>query len=148
MGYQVVAFTGSKISAPSGVPTYRDKEGLWAKYSIEIKDIGYEPIRLGDSCPHGGQWHPYIVWFGEVPLHFEEAARWVQSCQILIVVGTSLSVYPAAGLATMAPPQAHKFLIDPEGRPHSNDVEIIPESAEIGLPRLVEDLIKSGESLL
>lgn len=78
-----------------------------------IKDIGYTELHLGDFCPQGGQLRPHIVWFGEdVPL-IPQAAEIVSDADILVIVGTSLQVYPAAGLVNYAPKGIPIFLIDP-----------------------------------
>jgi len=71
-------------------------------------------IRVGDKCPHGGQLRPYIVWFGEAVPAIEEAAAISESADIYVVIGTSLNVYPAAGLLQYAPPFAPIYLIDPK----------------------------------
>lgn len=71
-----------------------------------------EDIRLGDKAPDGGQFRPHIVWFEEpVPL-IAEAARLVHDADIFLIIGTSLAVYPAAGLIDFANPQIPKFIVD------------------------------------
>jgi NAD-dependent deacetylase len=73
---------------------------------------GWE-LKEGDRCQKGSQLRPHIVWFGEeVPL-LPLAAGVVAAADVLVVVGTSLQVYPAANLAFMAPPGAWRVLIDP-----------------------------------
>lgn len=70
-------------------------------------------INLGDVCDKGSQLRPHIVWFGEeVPL-IGDALRIVAEADLLLVVGTSLLVYPAAGLIHEAPSSCKKFIIDP-----------------------------------
>lgn len=78
-----------------------------------ILDIGYNPIKLGDTGDDGAQLRPHIVWFGEMVPKLEEAAQVVASAEILVVIGTSLVVYPAASLVHYAPANCHKFIIDP-----------------------------------
>lgn len=80
----------------------------------EIIDIGYEPISLGDKSPSGAQLRPHIVWFGEAVPKLEEGAVAVSECDILLVVGTSLAVYPAAGLVNYITPGRPIYLIDPK----------------------------------
>ena len=63
-----------------------------------IYDIGYKEINWGDKCEKGSQLRPYIVWFGEAVPAFEEAMEIVSDTDIFAVIGTSLNVYPAAGL--------------------------------------------------
>jgi NAD-dependent deacetylase len=78
-----------------------------------VFDIGYRPINPGDKCPLGSPLRPHIVWFGEdVPMivpAIELAAR----AAVFVVIGTSLAVYPAAGLIDHAPRQAPVYVIDP-----------------------------------
>lgn len=72
----------------------------------------YDDIRLGDKSPDGGQYRPYIVWFEEpVPL-IADAGRLVRGADILLIIGTSLAVYPAAGLIELANPRIPKFIVD------------------------------------
>jgi NAD-dependent deacetylase len=80
-----------------------------------IKDYPLDvPIRLGDKAADGSQLRPYIVWFGEYVDGMELAEYWVQQADIFVVIGTSLVVYPAAGLVEYAPSEIPKFLIDPK----------------------------------
>ena len=72
------------------------------------------PIRLGDKAADGSQLRPFIVWFGEyLGLEMDEAVEQVRNADIFVVIGTSLVVYPAAGLVNYARPEIPKFLIDP-----------------------------------
>lgn len=77
------------------------------------------PIRLGDKADDGSQLRPYIVWFGEYVPDMEMAERHVREADIFVVIGTSLSVYPAAGLTRYAHGSVPKFVVDPH-------LEIIP----------------------
>ena len=201
MKKKLVVFTGAGISAESGIPTFRDANGMWGKYdamklaSVEgfeedpqavldfynarrknllevqpnhahfvlaelekqydmtivtqnvdnlheragsskvlhlhgelckvtssrnrldpncIKDYPLDvPIRLGDQAADGSQLRPYIVWFGEYVDNMELAAHLVKMADIFAVIGTSLVVYPAAGLVNYAKREIPKFLIDP-----------------------------------
>jgi NAD-dependent deacetylase len=71
-----------------------------------------DDIRLGDKAPDGGQFRPHIVWFEEpVPL-IADAGRLVRGADIFLVIGTSLAVYPAAGLIDLANPRIPKFIVD------------------------------------
>ncbi len=79
-------------------------------YVIEIQ--GTE-LTLGETCPHGGQLRPHIVWFGEAVPLIQHAADVVESCDILLIVGTSLVVYPAASLVEFIRPNVPIYLIDP-----------------------------------
>jgi NAD-dependent deacetylase len=201
MLHKLVVFTGAGISAESGIPTFRDKNGMWGKYdamklaSVEgfeedpqavldfynarrknllevqpnhahfvlaelekqydmtivtqnvdnlheragsskvlhlhgelckvtssrnrldpncIKEYPLDvPIRLGDKAADGSQLRPYIVWFGEYVDNLEEAVLFVEQADIFVVIGTSLVVYPAAGLVNYAKREIPKILIDP-----------------------------------
>ena len=77
-------------------------------------DIGYEPIHLGDKSPSGAQLRPHIVWFGEAVPKLEDGAKAVSECDILLVVGTSLAVYPAASLVNYITNGRPIYLIDPK----------------------------------
>ncbi len=70
-------------------------------------------LKRGDRCPLGSQLRPHIVWFGEEVPMIEPAARLVAEAVLLVVVGTSLQVYPAAGLVNYAPKAIPKYIIDP-----------------------------------
>jgi NAD-dependent deacetylase len=78
-----------------------------------IVNIGYKDINIGDNCPNGGQLRPHIVWFGEAVPTIEAAVELTSQADIFVVIGTSLNVYPAAGLIDYAPQNAQIFLIDP-----------------------------------
>ena len=201
MRQNLVVFTGAGISAESGIPTFRDANGMWGKYdamklaSVEgfeeapqavldfynarrknllevepnhahhvladmekrfdvtiitqnvdnlheragssrvihlhgeltkvtavvdrlnpnnIKEYPLDvPIRLGDKAANGTQLRPYIVWFGEYVDNMDVAIRLVKKADLFVVIGTSLVVYPAAGLVNYAHREIPKFLIDP-----------------------------------
>jgi NAD-dependent deacetylase len=83
------------------------------KDSNYIIDIGYKDLNLGDKCPKGGQLRPHIVWFGEAVPAMEEAVEIAARADIFVVIGTSLNVYPAAGLIDYAPAKVPIYLIDP-----------------------------------
>lgn len=73
-----------------------------------------EDLQLGDLSPDGSQWRPHIVWFGEEVPAIAQAVEWVRSADYFAVIGTSLQVYPAAGLIHDVPVQAPCFLVDPQ----------------------------------
>ena len=77
-------------------------------------DVGYKPVNLGDCDKRGVQLRPNIVWFGEAVPKFETAARIASEADIMLIVGTSLQVYPAAGLVQYAKPGIPIYLIDPK----------------------------------
>lgn len=104
------------------VGTYDDFDGFSEKY---VQDIGYEPVLLGDKGANGKQLRPHIVWFGESVPKLESAAREMQDADIVLIVGTSLQVYPAAGLYRFAPYGAKIYVVDPEDVPISNSGSVI-----------------------
>lgn len=82
--------------------------------SKAVFDIGYSEIHLGDKAPDGGQLRPHIVWFGEAVPLIESATKIISKADILIIIGTSLNVYPAAGLVNYTKKDCKIFLIDPK----------------------------------
>ena len=82
-----------------------------------VFDIGYGEIRLGDLAPDGAQLRPHIVWFGEAVPKIEAAIDAVEAADILLIVGTSLQVYPAAGLYRYARHDTPIYIIDPKDVP-------------------------------
>lgn len=114
-----------------------------ARSSIDetfVYEIGYRPIALGDRCELGSQLRPHVVWFGEEVPMYPIAEAWVRRADVLVVVGTSLQVYPAAGLLEEAVKAKQKFLIDPRPTTFSG-VEVIAEPASAGLAKLYERLL-------
>jgi NAD-dependent deacetylase len=78
-----------------------------------IYTLDHWEIKMGDTCELGSQLRPHIVWFGEEVPAMEEAIPLMESADIVCIIGTSLNVYPAAGLIHYAPSSAPVFLIDP-----------------------------------
>jgi NAD-dependent deacetylase len=107
-------------------------------------DIGYDEIKMGDTCEKGYQLRPDIVWFGEAVPAIEEAASLVATADIFTVIGTSLVVYPAAGLLDYVPKNVPVFLIDPNEVtvPIYGSVRFIREKAGKGVTVLQEILKK------
>lgn len=104
---------------------------------------GWE-LKWGDLCELGSQLRPHIVWFGEeVPL-ISQAASEVESADILCVIGTSMQVYPAAGLVHYAASGIPKFYIDPKAEKIAglNRLEAIRDTAGKGVPGWIELLKK------
>ncbi|SDL46747.1 SIR2 family NAD-dependent protein deacylase [Kriegella aquimaris] len=101
-------------------------------------------LNLGDNCKNGYQLRPHIVWFGEeVPL-LEEAVYLTQNADILLIIGTSLRVYPAAGLVNYVKNGAPIYFIDP--KPNVKEVDyknltILPQTATEAVPIVVSDLV-------
>ena len=90
--------------------TCNDYDGYSEKYVV---DVGYDAVRLGDKAPNGAQYRPHIVFFGEAVPKIERAVELVAAADIVLIVGTSLQVYPAAGLYRYARAEAPIYLIDP-----------------------------------
>lgn len=226
----IVFFTGSGISAESGVKTFRDNNGLWENHNVyevatpeafaknpslvldfynarrrqmyEVKpngaheaianlqgkyevnvvtqnvdnlheragsesvlhlhgeldkgrsstnphlivDLAGQDIVLGDLAPDGTQLRPHVVWFGEAVPAIEEAIPIISAADILVIVGTSLQVYPAAGLINYAPENCVVYCIDPAAEIPSGlpfHVEIIREKAVRGMEILVRQIFDS-----
>ena len=111
-------------------------------------DIGYNDIKLGDKAPDGGQLRPFIVWFGESVPELGRAAKEVGKADILIIIGTSLNVYPAAGLIHYTKPGCKIYLIDPQPMNLKMDNFIqIQDVATEGMRKLKEVLLKENTLL-
>lgn len=108
-----------------------------------VYDVGYRDVVLGDKCEKGYQLRPHIVWFGEAVPAIEQAAAITQTAQALIIIGTSMNVYPAAGLIDYAPKEIPIFVIDPNQVAVSNKTGItfIKEPASTGVSKAI-DIIK------
>lgn len=109
-----------------------------------IYDIGYNDIKPGDKCEKGSQLRPHIVWFGEAVPMMDEAVRITSSADIFVVIGSSLNVYPAAGLIEYAPTKALLWLIDPNDVyvPVNRNVEVIKEPSSRGVEILTKRLLE------
>ena len=83
----------------------------------EVIDVGYSAVHLGDCAPNGSQLRPHIVFFGESVPKIDAAISVVERADILLIVGTSLQVYPAAGLYRYAPSGCPIYIIDPKEVP-------------------------------
>ncbi|HEX2970606.1 MAG TPA: NAD-dependent deacylase [Bacteroidales bacterium] len=107
-----------------------------------IYNIGYKDIHPGDYCDIGSQLRPHIVWFGEEVPMMEEAVDITRDADIFVVIGSSLNVYPAAGLIDYVPAKAPVYVIDPKevAVPLTRNVQIIREKATTGVLLLTEKL--------
>jgi len=105
---------------------------------------GWE-LKTGDKCEKGSQLRPHVVWFGEQVTKINPAIELVEQADYCIIIGTSLAVYPAAGLIQYVSDDAPKYLIDPKsgGNLAIPNLSIIREKATIGVPGLVDDLIQN-----
>lgn len=100
---------------------------------------------LADRDSRGRPLRPHIVWFGEAVPLIEEAVRLVEAADIVIVVGTSLKVYPAASLLHYARFGVPMYLIDPKPNADVSGVEILAQTAVRGVPVLVAELLRAAE---
>jgi len=109
-----------------------------------VYEIGYNDINPGDKCEKGGQLRPHIVWFGEPVPMMDEAVRITTLADIFVIIGTSLNVYPAAGLVSYVPSHVPVYLIDPGEVyvPASRKVYVIKEKASVGVALLKERLLQ------
>lgn len=108
-----------------------------------LYEIDNGSIELGEKCEKGSQLRPHVVWFGEAVPEMERAADIVSKADLLIVVGSSLNVYPAAGLVQLVDPRTPVFVIDPKDVPVLNKKAThIKEKASVGVPNLRKQLIE------
>lgn len=103
-----------------------------------------EDLLMGDTDDQGNQLRPHVVWFGEAVPMMDRAINIVEQADILIIIGTSLQVYPAAGLMNYAKPHVQIYLIDPKpGIEESSKLRIFEKSATAGMEELKSILLKS-----
>lgn len=108
-----------------------------------VFDIGSDEINLGDMAPNGAQLRPHIVWFGEAVPKIEAAIDAVEAADILLIVGTSLQVYPAAGLYRYAKMDTPIYIIDPKDVPaRDSRITHIKEVATKGMEEF-KNILKS-----
>ena len=101
-----------------------------------------DDLNLGDFCEHNSQLRPHVVWFGEQVPMLEVAVNLVEKANLLIIVGTSMQVYPAASLMHYAPEHTPVYFIDPNPSINSSDkIEVIAQKASIGVVELVNRLM-------
>ncbi len=107
---------------------------------------GWE-LKKGDLCEKGSQLRPHIVWFGEAVPMIEPAQRLSAQADIFVVIGTSLNVYPAAGLVYYVKKGIPVYLIDPQAEMLSGvqNLTVFRESAGTGVPKLVKQLVSGSE---
>ena len=109
-----------------------------------VYDLEGWELKEGDKCAKGSQLRPHIVWFGEAVPMMEPAIQEALSADIFIVAGTSLIVYPAAGLLDFIKPEVPKFIIDPKmpSVQQRDNLYLYEEPASTGLPKVKELLIE------
>lgn len=110
----------------------------------EVIDVGYDEVNLGDKAPNGSQLRPHIVFFGEAVPKIERAIDMVQKADILLIVGTSMQVYPAASLYRYAGMDTPIYLIDPaDVSVWDSRITHIKEVATEGMKKFVKILEES-----
>ena len=115
-----------------------------SRHADMIFDIGYRPIETGELAPDGSPLRPHIIWYGE-PVKMIEAARAIVSAaDIFVVIGSALTVYPAAELVKHVRPMAPIYLINPrEVKYQGRTATVIREKATVGMEKLKEMLYKT-----
>ena len=108
-----------------------------------VYEMEHWELKLGDKAEDGHQLRPHIVWFGEAVPMIEEAIPIVGEADILMIIGTSLQVYPAAGLLSYAPQGISKYYIDPDADSFAGSgiINIVQKAGE-ALPKLVDELLR------
>lgn len=118
-------------------------EARSSRYEHLVYPLGAKDrIEMGELCEQGYQLRPNIVWFGEAVPLIERAAEETTTADIMLVVGTSLQVYPAAGLLHYLPSGHPLYVIDP-GQPSTSrrGVRFVAEPATVGVPQVVQELL-------
>jgi NAD-dependent deacetylase len=102
-------------------------------------------LNHGDFCEHNFQLRPHVVWFGEAVPMFSVAAEITEQADILLIIGTSMQVYPAAALMDFVKQGTKIYFIDPSPSisPNSN-ITIIREKAATGVPKLVDQILENA----
>ena len=112
------------------------------KYIKELQPEEYE-VKLGDTAADGSQLRPFIVWFGESVPMIKTAIEYCEKADIFLIIGTSLNVYPAAGLLNYVPAHIPVYLIDPKQVPIASGrkVYVIQKGASEGMEELMRLLV-------
>lgn len=105
-----------------------------------VYDIGYRNIELGDQCELGSQLRPHVVWFGEAVPMIETATELIRTATRVLIVGTSLQVYPAAGLVDWVGESVPVTVIDPAEPQGAGRARVIRAPAGEGVPAWVAEL--------
>ena len=112
-------------------------------YIKELKPEEYE-VKIGDVAADGSQLRPFIVWFGEAVPMIETAIDYCEQADVFLIIGTSLNVYPAAGLLNYVPAHVPVYLIDPKQVPIASGrpVHVIQKGASEGMEELKRLLVE------
>ncbi|MDR1974192.1 MAG: NAD-dependent deacylase [Bacteroidales bacterium] len=106
----------------------------------EVLEIGTRPIFLGEKAADGSDLRPFIVWFGEAVPLIEKAVEIISEADMIVIVGTSMQVYPAAGLIHYRKKDVPTFLIDPNDVVVPDYVQVIKEKASAGMSILINKI--------
>ena len=110
-----------------------------------IVDIDGWELKHGTLAPDGSLLRPYIVWFGEAVPMMDAAIELCEEADIFILVGSSLNVYPAAGLIHYVPPKAKCYLVDPKEVSVSRKMTVFAEKASTGVRKIVDELVEQAK---
>lgn len=124
----------TQVTHLHGVITYAQS----SKRANLIYPLQTDEIKMGELCELGSQLRPHVVWFGEAVPMIERAAKLCAQADVFVLIGTSLAVYPAAGLIDYVPREAPKYIIDPKIPPVSglHHVITITKNATEGVEEL------------
>lgn len=116
-------------------------------YIKKLKPEEFE-VKIGDLAGDGSQLRPFIVWFGESVPEIETAIDWVEKADVFVIIGTSMNVYPAAGLLNYVPRNAEIYLIDPKPVDvhSSRPIHVIQKGASEGVAELREKLLTTNHA--
>jgi len=130
----------TKVTHLHGIITYAQS----SRKPFLVYPIHGDEIKMGELCRYGSQLRPHVVWFGEAVPMIERAAQLCSQADVFVLIGTSLAVYPAAGLIDFVPNSVPKYIIDPKIPPVSgiDNVIKIAKNATEGVIELVNDLKK------
>lgn len=105
-----------------------------------IYELDHWEMKLGDTCKDGSQLRPHIVWFGEPVPMIDHVIHFFEKADMVLVIGTSLAVYPAAGLINYTSHGVDKYYIDPMGASNMDrkDFTVIPKKAMDGMSELMK----------
>jgi len=125
------------------------KKARSTTYPFQVYHLDGWELNLGATCEKGHQLRPHIVWFGEEVPNLQVAAEIVSESDAVIIVGTSLNVYPAASLYQFAKPNCPIWIVDPKADElvYPDSITPINEKAGAALPRLVQSLLKEEITL-
>ncbi|WP_316784394.1 SIR2 family NAD-dependent protein deacylase [Pedobacter frigiditerrae] len=132
----------TNITHLHGIITFAQSD----KNASLLYPIQGDDIKMGELCELGSQLRPHVVWFGEAVPMIESAAAICEEANLFMLVGTSLAVYPAAGLIDFVPKQVSKYIVDPKipAVNHYQNVIKIEKSATAGVKEVAKILIENA----